>query len=103
MAILFDTLSILPPATVLVLFGDSWAKTLPYLVCQIEVSFICSFEIFSDRETLELLTVSLGFEDLLPRLTFTCFCFSFGTVAVVFICDYSKCRRLSEPYFLSTG
>ena len=50
-------------------------------MCQIEVSFICSIRIFSDRETLELL----------------------GTVPLVFICDYCKCRRLSEPYFLSFG
>ena len=85
------------------LFGDSWTKTLQYLVCQIEVSFICSIGIFSDRETLELLTVSLSYENLLPRLTFTCFCFVCGTVPHVFICDYRKCRRLSEPYFLSSG
>ena len=39
------------------LFGDSWTKTLQCLVCQIEVSFICSVGIFSDRETLELLAV----------------------------------------------
>ena len=59
-----DTLSILPPATVLEneLFGDSWTKTLPYLVCQTELSCICSIGIFSDRETLELLAVSLSFE-----------------------------------------
>ena len=72
-------------------------------MCQIEVSFICSIGIFSDRETLELLTVSLSYENLLPRLTFTCFCFVCGTVPHVFICDYRKCRRLSEPYFLSSG
>ena len=72
-------------------------------MCQIEVSFICSIGIFSDRETLELLTVSLSYENLLPRLTFICFCFVCGTVPHVFICDYRKCRRLSEPYFLSSG
>ena len=72
-------------------------------MCQIEVSFICSVGIFSDRKTLELLTVSLSYENLLPRLTFTCFCFVCGTVPHVFICDYRKCRRLSEPYFLSSG
>ena len=37
-------------------------------MCQIDVSFICSIGIFSDREILELLRVSLSFEDLLPRL-----------------------------------
>ena len=67
------------------------------------VLIICSIGIFSDRETLELLTVSLSYENLLPRLTFTCFCFVCGTVPHVFICDYRKCRRLSEPYFLSSG
>ena len=74
MVIMFDTLSIVLPTTILTpgLFG-----TLQYLACQIEVSFICSIGIFSDRETLELLTVSLSFEDFLPRLTFTCFCFIF--------------------------
>ena len=35
---------------------------------QIDVSFICSIGIFSDREILELLRVSLSFEDLLSRL-----------------------------------
>ena len=84
-------------------FGDSWTKTLQYLVCQIEVSFICSIGIFSDRKTLELLTVSLSFEDLLPRLTFTCFYLIYGTVPLVFICDYRKYCRFSEPYFLSSG
>ena len=44
---------------------------------QIDLCFINSIGIFSDRETLELLTVSLSFEDFLPRLTFTCFCFIF--------------------------
>ena len=33
---------------------------------QIEVSFICSIGIFSHRETLELLTVSLSFETFFP-------------------------------------
>ena len=100
MFIMFDTLSILLPATILT---PGLFRTLQYLVCQIEVSFICSIGIFSDRETLELLTVSLSYENLLPRLTFTCFCFVCGTVPHVFICDYRKCRRLSEPYFLSSG
>ena len=105
MVILFDTLSIFLTATVCLrkLFEDSWTKTLQYLVCQIEVSFICSVGIFSDRESLELLRVSLSFEDLLPRLTFTCFCFICGTVPLAFICDYRKCRRLSEPCFLPSG
>ena len=67
------------------------------------MSFICSIGIFSERKTLDLLTVSLTFEDLLPSLTFTCFCFVCGAVPLVFICDYRKCRRLSEPYFPSCG
>ena len=66
MVTFFDTLSILPPCNCLRnLFGDSWTKTLQYLVCKIELSFICSIGIFSDRETLELLAVSLSLEDLL--------------------------------------
>ena len=56
-----------------------------------------------DKKTLEFRTVSLSFEELLPRLTFTCSCFICGTVPLVFICDCHKCRRLSEPYFLSSG
>ena len=104
MVTLLDTLSILLPSTVLDnYYGDSWIKTLQYLVCQIEVSFICSVGIFSDRETLELFTISLSFEDLLPRLTFTCLCFICGTVSLVFICDYHKCCTLSGPYFLASG
>ena len=97
---MFDTLSIVLPTTILTpgLFG-----TLQYLVSQIEVSFICSIGIFSDRENLELLAVSFSFEDLLARLTFTCFCFICGTVPLVFICDYRKWPRLSEPYFFSSG
>ena len=83
------------------LFGDSWTKTLQYLVCQIEASFICSIGIFSDRETLELLTVSLSFEDLLSRLTFTCFCFICGTIPLVFICDYRNAvDSLNHIFFL---
>ena len=82
------------------LFGDSWTKTLQYLMCQFKVSFISFSWNLSDRETLELLTVSLSFEDLLSRLTFTCFCFICGTVPLVFIRDYRKSRRLSEPCFL---
>ena len=72
-------------------------------MCQTEVSFICPIGIFSDRETLELLTVSLSFEDLLPCLTFTCFCFICGTVPLVCNSDYRKCCGLSEPYFPSSG
>ena len=79
------------------------SKTLQHLVCHIEMSFICSIGVFPGGETLELLTIPLSFEDLLPRLTFSCFCFICGSVPLVFICDYRKCRRLSEPYFLSCG
>ena len=66
------------------------------------MSFLCSRGIFSDRETLEPQVVSLSFEDLLPRLIFTWLCFTCGTVPLVFICDYRKCRKLSEQYFFST-
>ena len=45
----------------------------------------------------------ISFENLLPRSTFSWFCFVCGTVTLVFICDYHKCRRRSEPYFLSSG
>ena len=51
---------------------------------------------FSDRETLELVAVSLSFEALLPCLTFTWFCFVCGTVSLVFICNYRKCRNRSD-------
>ena len=64
--------------------------------------FNCS-SVFSDRETLELLAVSLSFEDFLPRLTFNCFGFICGTAPLVSIRGYRKCRRLSKPYFLSSG
>ena len=37
-------------------------------MCQIEVSFICSIGIFSDSETLELLTVSKTFFPVWPLL-----------------------------------
>ena len=101
----WHSLDIVPCNCLRELLGDSWTKTLQYLMRQTEVSFICSIGIFSDRETLELLTVSLSFEDFLPRLTFNCFCFICGTAPLVFICDYLKCRRLSEPcfHFLSSG
>ena len=83
------------------LFGDSWTKTLQYFVSQIQTSFICLIGIFSDRETLEILTVFLSFEDLLPRLTFTCFCFICGTVPLVFICDYGNVvDSLNHVFFL---
>ena len=85
------------------LFGDPWTKTLQCLMCQIEVSFICSTGTFSERKTLELLTVSSSFEEFLPRLTFNCFCFICGTGPLVFICDYRKCHRLSKPYFFLLG
>ena len=94
------SLNIAPCNCLRELFGDSWTKTLQYLMRQIEVSFIYETGISSDRKTLELLTVSLSFEDVLPRLTFTGFCFICGTVTLVFICDYRKCRKLSELYFL---
>ena len=64
-----------------------------------------SYESAWDRSKynyLEVLAVSSSFEELLPRLPFTCFCFICWTVSLVFICDYCKCRRLSEPYFLSS-
>ena len=69
-------------------------------MCQIEVSFICSIGIFSDRETLELLTVSLSYENLLPRLTFTCFCFVCGTVPHVFVAIANVVDSLNHIFFL---
>ena len=104
MVILIDTLSMLLPATgncLRELFGDSWTETLQHLVCQIKASFICPIGIFSDRETLELLTVSFSFVDLLPGLTFTSFCFICGTVLLVFICGYRNVvYSLNHIFFL---
>ena len=101
MFILFDTLSILPPVTVLKnCLETPGLKPFSTSCANLRCSLFRSVGIFSDRETLELLTVSLSFEDLLSRLTFTCFCFICGTVPLVFICGYRKCRRLSEPCFL---
>ena len=104
MAILFDSLSILLPAAVLenCLETSGLNPSVPR-VPNWGVLIICSIGIFSDRETLELLTVSLSYENLLPRLTFTCFCFVCGTVPHVFIYDYRKCRRLPEPHFFLLG
>ena len=70
---------------------------------QIELLFICSTGIFSDRETLELLAASISFEGLLPRLNLTWFYIVCGTVPLEFIYDYRKFRRLAEPYFVSSG
>ena len=103
MVILLDTLSILLPATVLKNcletpglkpFSTSCTKWSYPVIVQLE-SFLIEIPWSSS------LTVFLSFEDLLPHLTFTCLCFACGTVPLVFICDYRKCRRLSEPYFLS--
>ena len=69
-------------------------------MCQIEVSFICSIGIFSDRETLELLTVSLSYENLLPRLIFTCFCFVCETVQHVFVTITNVVDSLNHIFFL---
>ena len=102
--ILFDTHSIFSTAAVL----ENCLETpgLKYL--------IFSIEIFSDRETLDLSSrflgvsskktpwASISFEDLFPRLTFTLFCFVCRTIPLSFICDYCKCGRLSEPYFLTS-
>ena len=52
---------------------------------------------------MELLTVSLSFKDFLPRLTFTCFCFIFVELFHLHLFVTRKYRRLSEPYFLSSG
>ena len=40
---------------------------------------------------------------MLPRLTFTWFCFICGIIPLVFTFDYCRCRRLSEPNFISSG
>ena len=66
------------------------------------LSFICFIGIFSDRETLELLAASISFEDLLPRLSFIWFCCLCGTIPLVFIFDFRKCRRLSETQSFSS-
>ena len=74
LAILFDAFLISVPAAVLGnCLETAGIKPCQYLLFQIEVPFICSTGIFSDRETLEILTASISFEDLLPRLTFTWF------------------------------
>ena len=100
---MLDTLSILLPATVLKNcleapglkpFSTSCTKWSCPVIVQLK-SFLIETPWSSS------LTVFLSFEDLLPHLTFTCLCFACGTVPLVFICDYRKCRRLSEPYFLS--
>ena len=86
MVILFDTLSILFPVTVLENcletpelkpFSTSCAKLKCPLFVQLE-SFLKRKPWWS--------SVSSSFEDLLPRLTFTCFCFIYETVPLVFIC-----------------
>ena len=100
MVILFD---IAPCCCLRELFGDFWTKTLQYLVYQIEVPFVCSIGIFSDRKSLELRVVSISFEYLLLRLIFTRFCFACVTIPLVFVCDYRKCCRLPEPYFFLLG
>lgn len=55
--------------------------------------------IFSNRDALELQAAYISFVDLLLRFVFTWFCFICGTVPLVFVFDYCKCRRLSEPHF----
>ena len=63
------SLDIRPPAAVL----ENCLETpgpKPFSTSCVILRFICSIGIFSDRETLEPLAVSLSFEDLLPRLTF---------------------------------
>ena len=74
LVILFDAFLISVPTAVLGnCLETAGLKPSQYLLFQIEVSFICSTGIFSDRETLEILAASISFEDLLPRLTFTWF------------------------------
>ena len=72
-----------------------------YLVCQIEVPFICSTGIFSDRETLELLAVSKIFENLFPCLTSTWFCFVCRVVHLyLFVAIAKVIDRLNHIFFL---
>ena len=71
-----------------------------YLVCQIEVPFICSTGIFSDRETLELLAVSKIFENLFPCLTSTWFCFVCRVVHLyLFVAIAKVIDRLNHIFF----
>ena len=102
MVILFDTLSILLTAT----FLENCLETpglKPFTTsCEkLKCPLFVQLESFLIGKPLELLTVSLSFEDLLPRLTFTCFCFICGTVPLVFICDYRNVvDSLNHIFFL---
>ena len=98
MVILFDILSILLPA-----FALENSLETPGLK---PFSTLCAklrcplFVQFSNKETLELLTVSLSYENLLPRLIFTCFCFVCETVQHVFVTITNVVDSLNHIFFL---
>ena len=96
-AILFDTLSILLPPTV----SENCFETPGLNPFSISCTKLrCPLLVWLESY---LIGKSWSSEDWLPRLTFTCFCFIFGTVPLVFVCEYIKCRRTSESYFLFPG
>ena len=84
------------------LVGGSWTKTPHYLVCRIEVLFICSTGIFSDRETLELQAASASFDEFLTRLDLVClqhFLCMWNCSSCIY-CEYRKCHILTETSFI---
>ena len=69
-------------------------------MCQIELSLL-----FAHLESFLIgkpgaPTVSLSYENLLPRLTFTCFCFVCGTVPHVFVAIANVVDSLNHIFFL---
>ena len=104
MVILFDALSILLPATVSEnCLETPGLKPFSTLCARLSCPLFVQLESFLIGKPLEFLTVSLSYENLLSRLIFTCFCFAYATVPLVFICDHRKWRIFSDPYFLSSG
>ena len=100
MVIFFDTPSILPPAIVLdICLETPVLKALSTSCAKLRCLLFVQEESFLIGKPWSF----LNFEDFFPRLTFTCFCFICGTLLLVFIYDYRKCRRLSESYFPSSG
>ena len=86
MVIFFDTLSILFPVTVLEnCLGTPELKPFSTSCAKLKCPLFVQLESFLKRKPW-CSSVSSSFEDLLPRLTFTCFCFIYETVPLVFIC-----------------
>ena len=69
-------------------------------MCQIEVPFICSIGIFSDREPFELLTVSLCFEEFFPWLTFVSVLFMELFHLYLFVTIVNVVESLNHIFFL---